>query len=223
MKILGKRKLQEGMESEALEITVEGDLAVVKVEGEEVEAVRIEEGDDLVQVVEEIKIDYLEGKLGKKGKKGKRKLQESSGWVGFKPRKRLLEGMVMNDKVTRVTLANPGDASSYEGVVAGESRVFEVSLTPSREEKVLGPIVPYWAMKDHAGVNIVVFDGVKDFEDAGADMIYMEVSDENHKPLVWMKLSPDKISFDRIYKYFKDGRGIGYEPINRAIVSRGQY
>ena len=132
---------------ESLEITVEGDLAVVKVEGEEVEAVRIEEGDDLVQVVEEIKIDYLEGKLGNKGKKGKRKLQESSGWVGFKPRKRLLEGMVMDDKVTRVTLANPGDASSYEGVVAGESRVFEVSITPSREGKVLGPIVPYWAMK----------------------------------------------------------------------------
>ena len=55
---------------ESLEITVEGDLAVVKVEGEEVEAVRIEEGDDLVQVVEEIKTDYLEGK------RGKRKLQE---------------------------------------------------------------------------------------------------------------------------------------------------
>ena len=74
MKRLGKRKLQEGMESEALEITVEGDLEVVKVVGEEVEAVKIEEGDDLVQVVEEIKTDYLEGKLGKgtKGTKGPR-------------------------------------------------------------------------------------------------------------------------------------------------------
>ena len=52
--------------AESLEITVEGDLAVVIVDGEEVEAVKIEEGDDLVQVVEEIKIDYLEGKRGKK-------------------------------------------------------------------------------------------------------------------------------------------------------------
>ena len=65
MKRLGKRRLQEGMETDELEIAVEGDLAVVKVEGEEVEAVRIEEGDDLVQVIEEIKTDYLEGKLGK--------------------------------------------------------------------------------------------------------------------------------------------------------------
>ena len=65
MNRLGKRGLQEGIESEDLEITVEGDLAVVIVEGEEVEAVKIEEGDDLVQVVEEIQIDYLEGKLGK--------------------------------------------------------------------------------------------------------------------------------------------------------------
>ena len=81
MKRLGKRRLQEGMESEALEITVEGDLAVVKVEGEEVEAVKIEEGDDLVQVVEEIKTDYLEGKLGKgtKGPRSKRRLQEGTG------------------------------------------------------------------------------------------------------------------------------------------------
>ena len=60
MKRLGKRRLQEGMEIDELEITIEGDLAVVKVEGEEVEAVKIEEGDDLVQVLEEIKIDYLE-------------------------------------------------------------------------------------------------------------------------------------------------------------------
>lgn len=40
MKRLGKRRLQEGMETDELEITVEGDLAVVKVEGEEVEAVK---------------------------------------------------------------------------------------------------------------------------------------------------------------------------------------
>ena len=83
MKRLGKRRLQEGMESEALEITVEGDLAVVKVEGEEVEAVKIEEGDDLVQVIEEIKIDYLEvigkGTKGTKGPRSKRRLQEGSG------------------------------------------------------------------------------------------------------------------------------------------------
>lgn len=91
----------------------------------------------------------------------------------------------------------------------------------SREEKVLGPIVPYWAMDDHAGVNIVIIDEVVD-EDGGS-VIYMEVSSENNRPLVWMKLDPDKIPFEELVKYFKDGRGIGYEPINRSIVDRGQY
>lgn len=76
MKRLGKRRLQEGYEdsiSSPVEISVEGDLAVVKVDGQEVEAVKIEEGDDLIQVVEEIKADYMEGR---KAHKGRRKLQE---------------------------------------------------------------------------------------------------------------------------------------------------
>lgn len=95
MKRLGKRRLQEGLLLEGkenrrleswedegflgpvnpspVEISVEGDLAVVKVDGQEVEAVKIEEGDDLIQVVEEIEADYMEGH---KASKGRGKLQE---------------------------------------------------------------------------------------------------------------------------------------------------
>lgn len=75
MKRLGKRNRRlEGMEPESgLEVTMEGDLAIVIVDGEEVEAVKVEEGDDLVQVVEELKADYMEGR------KGRRRLQEGTG------------------------------------------------------------------------------------------------------------------------------------------------
>ena len=46
--------------------SIKGNLAVLKCRfNKNIYIVRIEEGDDLVQVVEEIKIDYLEGKLGK--------------------------------------------------------------------------------------------------------------------------------------------------------------
>ena len=71
-------------------------LAVVKGEGEEVEVVKIEE-DDLVQVVEEIKIDYLEGKRGKRWLQDGKLLEGLSPNVAKELGPLLVQAMIRND------------------------------------------------------------------------------------------------------------------------------
>ena len=133
--------------AESLEITVEGDLAVVKVEGEEVEAVKIEEGDDLIQVVEEIQADYLEGK------KGKRKLQE---------------GMV-----TPIKVADRQDSMGWDGVQEGASRLIDGIISAEEflekideiaSDRTMASIRKIWTGED---VPFIAFEHSGGTEDAG--------------------------------------------------------